>query len=175
MLQEPKRNTQTTKNHKKPKMTTLEKIKAELTAFEEKKKAFVEDLRKEFPSMFKELFDRCERIESFSWNQFTPYFNDGDTCEFRVNCDYPYVNGEYIDEHEWYSWKTGYFLKGDPEYKNLFENEPELDKEACLCVEEFKGILGSIPEEFMKDLFGDHATVTMTRNGGVSVDECRHD
>ena len=79
-------------------MTTLEKIKAELEAFEAKKKVFVEDLRKEFPTMFKELFDKSEKIESFSWTQYTPFFNDGDTCEFGVHCDDPYVNGEYVGE-----------------------------------------------------------------------------
>lgn len=156
-------------------MNTLEKIKAELTAFEEKKKVFVEDLRKEFPAMFKELFEKNDKIESFSWNQYTPYFNDGDVCEFKVYADYPDVNGQSIDDIEWYNWKSSYFFKGNPEYTNLFEENPNLDKEACLCVEEFKNIFSSIPEDFMRDLFGDHVRVTITKSGHVSVNECDHD
>jgi hypothetical protein len=29
-----------------------------------------------------ELFEEFPELESFSWTQYTPYFNDGDTCEF---------------------------------------------------------------------------------------------
>ena len=155
-------------------MTTLEKIKAELAAFEEKKKVFVEELRKEFPTMFKELFDKSEKIESFTWTQYTPYFNDGDTCEFRVNSE-PYINGEYIDECEWYDWRIKYYLRGDKEYSNLLVENPNLDIEANNVVNEFVGVIESIPEEFLKDLFGDHAKVTIHKNGNVEVDEYEHD
>lgn len=156
-------------------MTTLEKIKAELDAFEEKKKVFVEELRKEFPTMFKELFDKSEKIESFGWNQYTPYFNDGDTCEFNVNWDYPDINGEYIDECDWYDWRIKYYLKGEEKYANLLTDNPELDIETYKVVEEFKSVIGSIPQEFLKDLFGDHAKVTIHKDGRVEVDEYEHD
>ena len=156
-------------------MTTLEKIKAELEAFEAKKKVFVEDLRKEFPTMFKELFDKSEKIESFGWVQYTPYFNDGDTCEFRVRCDDPYVNGEYIDECDWYDWRIKYYLKGDEKYANLLTENPELDIESYKVVEEFISVINSIPEDFLKDLFGDHAQITIHKDGRVEVDEYEHD
>ena len=156
-------------------MTTLEKIRAELEAFEAKKKVFVEDLRKEFPTMFKELFDKSEKIESFGWRQYTPYFNDGDTCEFSVHCDDPYVNGEYIDECDWYDWRIGYYLKGDQKYDNLLTENPELDIESYKVVEEFISVINSIPEDFLKDLFGDHAQITIYKDGRVEVDEYEHD
>jgi hypothetical protein len=156
-------------------MTTLEKIKAELEAFEAKKKVFVEDLRKEFPTMFKELFDKSEKIESFSWTQYTPYFNDGDTCEFRVSCDDPYVNGEYIDECDWYDWRIHYYLKGDQKYTNLLTENPELDIETYKVVAEFISVIESIPKDFLKDLFGDHAQITIHKDGRVEVDEYEHD
>lgn len=156
-------------------MNTLEKIKAELAAFEEKKKAFVEELRKEFPTMFKELFDKTEKIKSFTWRQYTPYFNDGDTCEFNVYCDYPDINGENIDELDWYSWKIKYYLKGDQTYANLPTENPELDIEASKVVNEFISVIESIPQEMLKDLFGDHASVTIHSDGNIEVDEYDHD
>lgn len=156
-------------------MNTLEKIKAELAAFEEKKKVFVEELRKEFPTMFKELFEKSEKIESFGWKQYTPYFNDGDTCEFNVYCDYPDINGECIDDCDWYDWKIEYYLRGDEKYANLLIENPELDVELYKVVEEFISVIESIPGEFLKDLFGDHAQVTIHKDGRVEVDHYSHD
>lgn len=31
------------------------------------------------------LFEACPEIESVYWTQYTPYFNDGDSCEFSVH------------------------------------------------------------------------------------------
>ena len=31
------------------------------------------------------FLDECPEVESVSWTQYTPYFNDGDACEFSVN------------------------------------------------------------------------------------------
>lgn len=45
------------------------------------------------------LFDKWgDKLESIGWVQYTPYFNDGDTCEFSVHTEYPYINGECLDE-----------------------------------------------------------------------------
>jgi hypothetical protein len=156
-------------------MNTLEKIKAELAAFEEKKKAFVEELRKEFPTMFKEVFDKSEKIQSFGWVQYTPFFNDGDTCEFNVYCDDPYVNGDSVYDCDWYDWRVKYYLKGDKDYVNLLIDNPNLDTELHKIIDEFKDVINSIPEDFLKDLFGDHAQVTIHRDGNVEVEYYDHD
>jgi ArsR family metal-binding transcriptional regulator len=31
------------------------------------------------------VFEEYPQVESISWTQYTPYFNDGDACEFSVN------------------------------------------------------------------------------------------
>jgi hypothetical protein len=156
-------------------MTTLEKIKAELEAFEAKKKVFVEDLRKEFPTMFKELFDKSEKIESFGWRQYTPFFNDGDSCEFGVHASDPNINGSDMHDFDWYDWRVKYYLRGDAHYANLLTENSKIDIEACKVVEEFISVIESIPEEFLKDLFGDHVEVTISKDGTISVDEYDHD
>jgi len=33
-----------------------------------------------FNDWCKEIFEKHPKVESFGWNQYTPYFNDGDTC-----------------------------------------------------------------------------------------------
>lgn len=53
-----------------------------------------------FSAMARELFEKIPLIKSFSWTQYTPYFNDGDTCEFSANTDYPrivYTDGKYLN------------------------------------------------------------------------------
>lgn len=172
-------------------MTTIEKIKKELEAFEEKKKAFVEDLRKEFPTMFEELFEKYPKIESIGWNQYTPYFNDGDECTFGVHTDYLYVNGEHEEEiealseeqfetitaenleaHKLYN-KEGYYSKRKIGDFGCFPN-PLADKQMCDAVKEFKSVIQSIPDEFMKELFGDHSQITLSKEG-IKVENYDHD
>jgi hypothetical protein len=131
-------------------MEILEKIKKELEEFDKKRKGLVEELRKQFPLMFLPLFEKTEVIESIGWTQYTPYFNDGDTCEFSVHHSYLLINDE-------------------DEYSDDFsEHERKL-------IKDFKDVLQSIPEDFYKDLFGDHSKVTIYKDGRMEVDEYEHD
>jgi len=132
----------------------LNKIKTELDIFEAKKKQLVEELRKEFPRMFAELFNKSKCIESVSWTQYTPYFNDGDECVFSANTDWLNLNGEY-----YYS-------------RDKIEG---WDKTEEAIIQEIKNVLGSIPEDFFRELFGDHAQITLKKNGDIIVTEYEHD
>lgn len=177
----------------------LENIKAELAAFEEKKKAMLSELQAQFPAMFTELFKQAPKLKSFGWTQYTPYFNDGDTCEFGVNFDYPYINGvseDYDEEgdisikmHAYktlateedvrindevaeksYSWYKGKQI-GD---NGLCYNE-KYDAAAADIVNQIKDVLHSIPEDFFKDMFGDHCKVTLYADGKIDVEGYDHD
>ena len=110
-----------------------------------------------FNGEVKQLFEKFPRLNSFSWTQYTPYFNDGDTCVFRVHTDDPDING--IEGYE-ISKAWGKYTDSNPELIPLKE-----------AVEEF---LASVPQESFLDLFGDHAQVTVTRKG-VTTDEYSHD
>lgn len=147
----------------------LESIKTKLAVIEEQKKAMVAELQTEFPKIFEELFAKSKLIDSFSWTQYTPYFNDGETCEFHVYADYPEVNGENIDDVEWYDWKIKF-----PKYENEID-KTKVNVEECNIVLEFIKAIESIPEEFMQGLFGDHAKVTIFRDGSVETDVYDHD
>jgi len=81
------------------KFERLKQKKAEIQAL---RKQMQEESNKIFGELTKEFFDENPKLESFAWTQYTPYFNDGDTCEFQANTDYIYVNGEYIEDCDWY-------------------------------------------------------------------------
>jgi hypothetical protein len=178
----------------------LEKIKAEVAAFDEKKKALLAELQKDFPAMFTELFAEAPNLKSFGWTQYTPYFNDGDSCEFGVNFDYPYINGANEDYDEAFDIIIKIY-----DYKNLVTEEDvrinnevaekvgytwykgkrigerglcyntNYDEAAAKAVVQIKEVLHSIPKDFWKDLFGDHVKITLRADGSIEVEEYDHD
>ena len=36
-------------------------------------------------ALVKQFLDACPEVTGIHWSQYTPYFNDGDSCEFSVN------------------------------------------------------------------------------------------
>lgn len=143
------------------------------------KKEMLEASNKIFTDLTKTIFEDHPKVKSFGWNQFTPYFNDGDTCYFCVNNDYISINGEQVDESDWVSetkitnygtWnreKREY--EGRTEVPNL-DYDPELSKAA----DEIREFLSNFDNDFFLSQFGDHAEITITAEG-VSVDEYEHD
>lgn len=104
----------------------------------------------EFATASRGLFDANPKLESFSWTQYSPYFNDGDECTFSAHIDYPEVNG--IEEYG-----DGY------------------DEDAAEKVKEF---LGAFEESVLEEMFGNHKKVTVTRGEDgpvVETEEYDHD
>lgn len=154
-------------------MSVLESIKEKLAVIAKQKQEMVEALRKDFAPMLSPLFEKSTgKIKSVGWAQYTPYFNDGDECIFSVNTYSIKINGEDTGESDSLDWRIEYYLKGQTEEYPL---QPEWDLELYQLVEEFKEILSSIPEDFMKDLFGDHVEVTVNSDGNIETEEYEHD
>lgn len=150
----------------------LERIKSQIQEFEVKRKVLVSELQKEFPQILEPLFEQSKRIKSIGWTQFTPYFNDGDECRFRVNIgdiDELFINGDRVwdleDENNWISAKIDYFSKPNPNFDS--------DEYQILC--QINELLNNIPEDFYKDLFGDHCQVTIYKDGRIQVSEWAHE
>lgn len=121
----------------------------------------VSEARFLFNEAVKDLFAEHPEMESFSWAQYTPYFNDGDECVFGVLGDDPDING--ID---------GYSIEPRRVYgKSVYEAEHGELVPAKQAVAE---LLNAAPEAMMKDVFGDHMKVTVTRDG-ITTDEYSHD
>ena len=93
----------------------------------------------------------ADNIEYLTWAQYTPYFNDGDTCRFYV-CEASFVAsngdeyGQYGDKHD---------------YDNILRD------------------IDIITDDDNKDImilaFGDHATVKVYKDGRCTVEECDHE
>ena len=55
------------------------------TKINELKNELVQQSYDIFTDLQKEIFTKYPELESFGWSQYTPYFNDGDTCIFSAN------------------------------------------------------------------------------------------
>jgi len=143
------------------------------------KKEMLEASNKIFTDLTKTIFEDHPKVKSFGWCQYTPYFNDGDSCTFSVNTDYIYVNGESIDESDWINetkiTNYGTWNREKREYEGRTE-VPNLDYDPDLSKanDEIREFLRNFDEDFFLSQFGDHAEITVTAEG-VSVDEYEHD
>jgi hypothetical protein len=132
-----------------------------------------------FTDLTKTIFEDHPRVNSFGWHQFTPYFNDGDTCTFSVNTDYIYINGESVDESDWINeTKITNYGTWNRE-KRQSEGRTEVpnfnyDKELVAACDEIREFLSNFDNDFFMSQFGDHAEITITAEG-VSVDEYEHE
>lgn len=141
-----------------------------------------------FKEITKEFFDKNPGITGVVWTQYTPYFNDGDTCEFSVG-DPTFTNapvedlgevrwGEYEGEAEnvWACENVSYVLESDRPYytetANMIRAAGGVDATSCAL---FAKAIGSIEmEAVMEAMFGDHVKVIATRDG-FDVEEYDHD
>ena len=115
-----------------------------------------------------ELFEKHPELESFSWSQYTPYFNDGDECIFGVNIDEPDINGvEGYDIHDGMEYERDENNK----YVKVRKRDPHEFYSAMNDVSQFLRVFDS--EDF-KDMFGDHVRVTVTKTD-VQIDEYDHE
>jgi hypothetical protein len=112
-----------------------------------------------FREQCQDLFATQPALIAFSWTQYTPYFNDGENCEFGVNTDSPdiQVDGEEDLDEFYYSS----YSKTPPTPRDLVGME----------VVKFLQVYG---EDDLLSMFGDHAKVTVTRSG-VDVESYDHD
>lgn len=126
---------------------------------------------------FDDFFAKVPEAEAITWTQYTPYFNDGDTCEFGVHemClklsakarnDLLGIEEDEVDHEEWLDNKW----ESDESDLDDLENArgPEI---AAL----FNELVSDIQDEdLFLATFGDHVAVTVTRDG-IRTDDYSHD
>lgn len=143
------------------------------------KKEMIEASNKIFTELTKTIFEEHPKVKSFGWSQYTPYFNDGDTCTFSAHTDYIYINGDSADEADWMSETTITNYGTWNREKRVYEGRTEVpnlnyDPELVKANDEIREFLRNFDEDFFMSQFGDHAEITVTAEG-VSVDEYEHD
>lgn len=155
-------------------MTILENIKQTLKELEEKKQAAMELIKRDFSEILKPIFEKSKKITSFTWTQYSPYFNDSDECTFSVNIDRDWgtsINGERIDELD----EENDFLSETLGWGKDERPNPNYDKNESNVLDELISVISSIPEEFMEELFGNHVEVTVYADGTNKTEEYEHD
>lgn len=161
-----------------------EKIRKEMA---EARERLTEISKNGLSKICKDIFDESPRLTSFSWSQYTPYFNDGEECTFSCNYDYFDINGydEYGDDESDeekgpnIAKNVDYKYKGewrDPNRKKIYSpkgDAPEASKD-CETIQQVYDLLNSFSDDDYKAMFGDHVKVIVTR-AGVHTEEYDHD
>lgn len=143
------------------------------------KKEILDSSVKIFTDLTKIIFEKYPKVKSFGWNQYTPYFNDGETCFFSVNTDWIYINGYPADESVWINkTKIKNFGTWNQKLKK-YEGRTEVlnlnyDEDLSKATDEIREFLNNFDEDFFMSQFGDHAEVKITSEG-ISIDELEHD
>lgn len=151
--------------------------------------------KEEFAALVKPLLDHPD-VLLFGWRQYTPYFNDGDTCEFSAQALYVVTTSD------------------TEQYEDLLENDPYMVEETFNLGYEKHPTLGGRPYDWvgewpdrkivhgdyegpdealydagsaldgaiqsgkcdhvLLDLFGDHAQIVVTKER-IEVEAYSHD
>lgn len=106
------------------------------------------------------VFTELPEVNSIGWQQYIPYFCDGDACEFSVYAYEPKINDMDYDAYE--EWRENeeedVLLTGVK-----FQRAQEISEK----------IIYSIDEELL-EMIGE-GEVTVYRDGTIKVEYCDHD
>lgn len=128
-------------------------------------------------------------MKAFGWSQYTPYFNDGDPCTFRVGTPwFLTVDDPDVDDVEdTYSYEIDYsehpsLGKTEDTYEGVWPDRKVVssiytgpDEERYKRVRALSAAInGGAFEDVLLEAFGDHAEVVV-RPSGIRVDFYSHD
>ena len=81
----------------------MNNLNQKINSILQERNALLEKYQKELQTALvetcREFFENNPTIKLICWTQYTPYFNDGDTCTFRVN-DIYFSNAEGDDVND---------------------------------------------------------------------------
>lgn len=151
-------------------------LKEEMLKIREERETLSQKIRAMAGEVFaeeaKSLFEAQPKLQSFSWTQYTPYFNDGSTCEFSVNADYIAVTDIDGNEiHDVSSWSIKHYMEKGTDWNGNPYTPTELEFAGVAAIE----FLCEFQEEDFLMMFGDHTRITVFRDGRVETDEYEHD
>jgi hypothetical protein len=123
------------------------------------------------------FLNKYPQVYALRWCQYTPYFNDGDPCTFRV-CD-PYVRfvsqptleddfEEYEDDWGDYAWGIQWRVR---EGKDVTEGA------TIELADDLKALntLFDANEDSMEEIFGGHVEVIVRRGQDAEIRDYNHD
>ena len=147
------------------------KIEKMLEQYAESKRKFLTEAQGAFKEFIKEFFDMNPEIRVIKWSQYTPYFNDGDSCIFNVH-EPTFSNSEPDNVTCWGELEEErdreFAFQGEWSIPTHLEHKEDVfeDFTRVICSSEMKDVLHG--------MFGDHVCVTCTSEG-IDVEEYEHD
>lgn len=142
---------------------TLEELKALKKQYQDALSSFGKEA---LAGIFKPLFDEHPTLTAIRWTQYTPFFNDGETCTFGVNDFYYKVGPATGDSDDEDDGDSGF------QYYSPYSTDPDAVKQAAMKAGH--EVARTIPDDLMQVVFGDHVKVTATRDG-FEVEEYEHE
>lgn len=123
------------------------------------------ELREEMAQQAKDAFHECVRdlfeehptLIEFSWRQFTPYFNDGDTCYFGARTGEIGLRTADDESEEFGNYDTYDWVEGEKVQKDL----TPFQKAGLAAL----AVLEAFDEDNYESMFGDHCKIVVTREG----------
>jgi len=141
-------------------------IPNEITEFLSKKRELDQHVqaigKNSLRELFNTLFESDEQMTNIRWTQYTPHFNDGEPCVFRINTITVKMDGNDEDGDNADGYLDAYDLG-------------RLGKPAVEAALESLQATASELEHVFQTVFGDDAEVTVWRNGEIEVDCVEHD
>lgn len=156
----------------------MKELKRLISDFDEARKSFNAQAKKAFTSSMKDFFIENPEIKIIKWKQFSPYFNDGDECTFRVGMPIfsnapnaedldgeEYVGDEDTDEPVWIHGEDAYGEQEAPPIQRLHA-----------AMDDFETVQQSTAfEELAEAMFGNHVEIVITPEGINVEDYSSHD
>jgi len=178
-------------------MTIVQEYLEFMKKFEASKKEYLDKMRGSFhQEVFAETFAKVPSLKQIQWEQYTPYFNDGDECVFsvrdrvysssdtRYNSSYRLeeLDKDETGEPEAGAWSidgySGFKIPDDTDsswIKERYESHLQhVTKEEYAALHDLETILSQLPKELYRDYFGEHSTVRVTRDS-IETEEYEHD
>lgn len=153
-----------------PDVAAYKSIREQIADLREQAKAAMQGAFKTGADM---LFAKYPQMESFEWTQYTPNFNDGDTCEFGVNYDvkikFKTIELKFVRDNDECECEDDESENEPQERWDFEDGTPETE-----MFDEVIGFLIIFEEEDLYSLFGDHAQVVVNR-AGIEVDTYEHE
>lgn len=147
-------------------MKNKEKFKELQDRLNQAKAIMVAEAKDLFNNVVKDLFEEFPAMNNFSWTQYTPYFNDGDSCSFGVNSEAD-INGISSGEiHQAWLYR---------DWQKKVTNSPASNPELIPAKEAVQELLEAAPSEMLEFIFGDHMRVTIYRDGTLEAEEYSHE
>lgn len=139
-------------------------------------------------SVFKDFFEKYPEVRFLYWNQYTPYFNDGEECYFSVNDLYAgnqLAVDEEVSGYDLENYKYLPFLEEPtsvdrrfyPEESQKWDNlDSDVKERAKMYGRDYEALANFISslDEHLKVMFGDHVEIIVNREG-IQVNEFSHE